>query len=170
MSISSAEAMLGDIAPEFASTRRFLERIPDDKLEFTPHEKSWTVIKLATHIVHLLAWFETMTDLDDFDLATFDPSQLVNPKTRDELLAAWDDKAQTVIDKCLALSNERLTSNWVMRKGDQVMLDQPRIHAIRLWGLSHVYHHRAQLGVYLRLLDVPVPAAYGDSADEGSGF
>ncbi|WP_209976047.1 DinB family protein [Paenibacillus eucommiae] len=140
-----------------------LERLPEEHMAWKPHEKSMTVGGLATHLINLLNWQIAIFQYPEFDLST-------EPQRRDALerrvLEEFDanvDKLEKLITEC---DEKTLGEEWTLRHGDHIILRQPRAIAFRTFGLSHMIHHRAQLGVYLRLLDIPVPGFYGPSADE----
>jgi uncharacterized damage-inducible protein DinB len=159
------DSLLADFDHEMATTRRLLERLPDDRLSWKPHAKSMTLGGLATHLCTIPQWGGRILDDPSFDL-------LALPGTRDEqhsragILAAFDEtvrRTRAAMDK----TDAELQSPWSLRRGDQEVFTLPRIAAVRSFILHHIIHHRGQLSVYLRLNDIPVPAIYGPSADEG---
>lgn len=161
------EAALGDLERELELTRAALERIPEEHLSWKPHERSWTLGELGGHIANLLGWGMTMLARDGFDLASAeDEPEQDAPATLDEILRTWDENAEALRDALDGVEGEVLGETWTLSHGDQVVTALPRGLAFRMWGINHLVHHRAQLGVYFRLLDVPVPATYGPSADE----
>jgi len=150
---------------ELAATRRILERLPEEHMTWRPHEKSMTLSGLATHLTNLLNWQIAILLYPEFDLSTVafrrDPLE-----RREDVLEEFDANV-VKLEKLLAECDEQtLSEEWTLRNGDLIILRQPRAIAFRTFGLSHMIHHRAQLGVYLRLLDLPVPGFYGPSADE----
>ena len=160
------DAFIGELKYESALTKKMLERVPMDKKEWKPHEKSMTLGKLATHVAEISHWVSDIIHIDDYDFAknfNFNP-RIVS--STEELL----DIFQTNLDKAIAdlsgMNDDDFSKKWVVRRGEQVMYDTPKKIAIRGWALNHMIHHRGQLSVYLRLLDVPVPGMYGPSADE----
>lgn len=160
--------IIGDVAQEMASTRRILERIPDEHLAWRPHEKSMTLGGLATHLINLLNWQIAIFQYSEFDLATVPFKREALAKSTD-ILAEFDTNVNK-LDKLIAESDETmLGEEWTLRHGDHIILREPRAIALRTFGLSHMIHHRGQLGVYLRLLDIPVPGLYGPSADDEAG-
>lgn len=161
------QTALGDLEPELATTRRVLERIPDEHLGWTPHPKSWTLGMLATHVANLITWQSTVLGTEGLDLAAVPPAQAA-PTSRDEILERFDGAAAGLRAAIGGATDEALMATWTLRKGDHVIMSQPRLAVFRTVGISHMVHHRAQLSVYLRLLDVPVPSMYGPSADEGN--
>jgi uncharacterized damage-inducible protein DinB len=159
---------LGDFEQEMAQTRRALERVPDDQFGFKPHPKSFSLGHLATHLSNLPFWLISILSSDEFDLASVPPTNPDElPKTRDAVLAKFDENVAAVRAALDAADDEALVRPWTLRKGEHVVMTVPRVAAIRSVGISHMVHHRAQLTVYFRLLDVPVPGLYGPSADEG---
>ncbi|WP_106767063.1 DinB family protein [Paenibacillus faecalis] len=159
------ELMLGDVMQEFAGTRRILECIPEEHLTWKPHERSMSVGELATHIVNLFIWQEAILRYPAFDLAAAPPPR--EPfKSREAIIEEYDERV-TRVSKLLSESGEEyLGEVWTLRRGETLIQQQPRAHALRTFGVNHMIHHRAQLGVYLRLIDIPVPGLYGPSADD----
>ncbi|MBX7247147.1 MAG: DinB family protein [Candidatus Sumerlaeaceae bacterium] len=163
--MSIADQFLAEIKHEAAITRKYLERVPQDKFDWQPHEKSMTLGRLASHLAEINGWVEmTIKETEmKFDPATFKPYLANSPA---ELVATLD-KGLTSAEKALAgVPDEALGVIWSLKAGDKVLFTMPRAAVLRGMMLNHTVHHRAQLGVYLRLLGVPVPATYGPSADE----
>ncbi|WP_426452487.1 DinB family protein [Paenibacillus sp. S-38] len=159
------QLIVGDAAHELAMTRRTLERLPEEHMTWKPHEKSMTLGGLATHLTNLLNWQVAIFLYPEFDLSTV-PLRREPLERRADVLEEFDANAAK-LEKLLAECDEKtLAEEWTLRSGDHIILRQPRAIALRTFGLSHMIHHRAQLGVYLRLLDIPVPGLYGPSADE----
>jgi len=150
---------------EAATTRRFLERFPQEHAEWRPHEKSMTLAALASHIVDTPAWAYSILDTDFFDL---DTAEFPRPvwKAAEELVEHHERIAADFAERLSGCSDAFLGERWQMTFRGQKVLDLPRYSAIRTVILSHLVHHRGQLSVFYRLLDVPVPGAYGPSADE----
>jgi uncharacterized damage-inducible protein DinB len=160
------DALLADYDHEMGTTRRLLERLPDDKLSWKPHEKSMSLGGLATHLSNIPNWGGTILNEPFFDLAAAGPN-LPALTSRADILAGFDetrDRVRAWMDK----SDAEYNAPWTLKRGGQQMFSVPRIAAFRSFVLHHIIHHRGQLSVYLRLNDVPVPAIYGPSADEGS--
>lgn len=161
--------ILGDFMHELANTRRILEVLPEDHMSWKPHPKSMALSGLATHLVNLLNWQVAIFDSSELDLATL-PQKREALTRREDLLAEFDANV-VKLQQLLGESDEiTLSEKWTLRNGDYVILSQPRANALRSFGISHMVHHRAQLGVYLRLLDIPIPGFYGPSADEMVSF
>jgi uncharacterized damage-inducible protein DinB len=164
--MSLSQALLPEFDMEMANTRRALERVPTDKFDWTPHHKSFTMGKLATHLATLPGWTNVTLGTDGLDLA--EPFEAPKPATTEELLALFD---KTVADARVALAgaaDETFFQTWALRKGEHVIFSLPKIAVMRGFVLNHIIHHRGQLTVYLRLNDIPVPSIYGPSADEGN--
>lgn len=163
--------ILAELDRELAVTRTVLERLPEDRFDFTPHPKSATLIKLATHIVNLLGVKLLMVRADYRDVADPGaPKPPPTPTTVAELLSRFDQYAADLRRALNESDDEQLTQSFQMRAGGKVLMDRPKGAALRIMGLNHSIHHRGQLSVYLRLLDVPVPGIYGPSADEPGSF
>lgn len=162
---ATATELYADLDQELAATRRVLERVPFEHWDWKPHEKSFSLGRLATHLAELPHFAEVMATTDEMDMAAapYAPS-VVN--SRDDLLAIFDERAATMRRTVATLDEARLAQHWRLRMGDAVFLDAPRSLLLRQHGISHPVHHRAQLIVYLRLLNVPVPGIYGPSADD----
>jgi len=156
---------LGDLPGELDRTRRVLERVPEAHFDWRPHEKSYSLHELAAHVVNLLYWMDVTLGLSEFDMASLPADEDV-PETLEALLAKFDEQATAVTRAVDALPASALLGDWTLRHGETVFFTQPRGMVFRSFCISHLVHHRAQLGVYLRLLDVPVPQTYGPTADE----
>ena len=162
-----AELLLPEVDQEMATTRRVLERVADDKLGWKPHDKSWSMGALASHIVNMIKWTDVTMNATEFDLATVPPDQMnLEAASRAQLLE-WFDAHAAAARAALAKSDADYFVPWTLKHGAQTIFTMPRYTCIRSFFLNHVVHHRAQLGVYLRLNGIPVPAMYGPSADEG---
>lgn len=164
--LSPMHLATGDLERELATTRRMLERVPDEHFAWKPHEKSMSLGTLAAHLANLLWWQTATLEQDEFDMAAPQPPRTV-PESREALLREFDEKA-AVLREALAQTDEAaLARPWTLRRGDHIIFTQPKAAILRSFGISHMVHHRGQLSVYLRLLDVPVPPSYGPTADEG---
>jgi uncharacterized damage-inducible protein DinB len=164
--MSIKDGLLADFDHEMGTTRRLLERLPDDRLAWKPHPRSMTLGGLATHLSNIPTWGGAILNERSFDLATA-PPPLAEKTSRAEILAAFDDvcrRTRAAMDK----SDAEYESPWTLQRGGQQVFSVPRVAAFRSFVLHHMIHHRGQLSLYLRLNDVPVPAIYGPSADEGA--
>jgi len=159
------DGLLADFDHEMGTTRKLLERLPEGKLAWKPHVKSMSLAGLATHLANLPQWAGTILNDPSFDLAAAPPN-LQERTSRADILAAFDQaraQARAWMDK----TDAEYVSLWTLKRGGQEVFTVPRVAAFRSFVLHHIIHHRGQLSVYLRLNDVPVPAIYGPSADEG---
>jgi uncharacterized damage-inducible protein DinB len=159
------QALLPEFDYEMAHTRKSLERVPDGKSDWKPHPKSTTLNGLATHLATIGHWAEAIVGQDSFDVANAPPQPPLKSKT--EILAVFDKSAATARKAIAGASDEQLMKPWSLLSKGQNIFTLPRIAVLRSFIMNHTIHHRAQLGVYLRLNDVPVPSIYGPSADEG---
>ncbi len=165
-----SEALLPEFDHEMANTRKTLERVPDDKLGWKPHEKSFAMGSLANHIAFLPTWAIHTVEDESIDIAPPGEPPLKTPQmnSREERLAMFDEKVAAARAAIATASDEHLFKKWTLLHGGKTVFSLPRIAVLRSFVMNHIIHHRAQLGVYLRLNDIPVPSIYGPSADEGS--
>lgn len=161
-------ALAAELDVEWGNTRRMLERVTDDVLEWRPHPKSWPLGQLATHLVDLPSWALLTLRADLLDLASPEAASMRPPIAHSvhELLERWAQNTATARAAIAGASDEHLAQPWSLRSGTQILLTQPRSAILRTMAINHGIHHRAQLGVYLRLRDIPVPGMYGPSADD----
>jgi uncharacterized damage-inducible protein DinB len=166
-----SQSLVPEFDHEMANTRKTLERVPDDKFGWKPHEKSMSMGNLATHLANIPGWGYHTLATETLDLNPPGGEPMPSPKanTREEVLAMFDQNIAQARAAIAAASDEQLLHPWSLLVGGQTIFTLPRVAALRAFVLSHNVHHRAQLGVYLRLNDIPVPSIYGPSADEG-GF
>ena len=168
---SPQQNILAELDRELAVTRQVLERIPADKFDYQPHPKSMKLMQLGSHIVNLLLFNKLFVEADQRDfLDPNAPKPLPTPTSVEELLTRFDQYSTDLRQALQASSDEKLGTTFQLKRGDQVLMDRPKGAAIRIMGLNHSIHHRGQLTVYLRLLDIPLPGIYGPSADEQGGF
>lgn len=163
--MSICDEMLNEFHEELHATRRILDRVPADKLAWKPHEKSMSLGQLAMHIATVPGAIVFITTEDSFDVlkGNFTPP---HPKAVAEIRAALEESIGKV-EKALKEGNDGVAqASWHLMRGDQELQTRPRFKTWRSLMLNHWYHHRGQLSVYLRLLDIPVPSIYGPSADE----
>jgi uncharacterized damage-inducible protein DinB len=164
-----ADSILPEFDHEMSNTRKTLERVPDDKFAWKPHEKSMTLGRLSGHLAEMPGWGIYTLSSESMDLAPVDgpPVQSPQPKNRQEVLALFDKGVAEMRAALAAAKDDQLLKPWSLLAGGKPIFTMPRIAVIRGMILNHGIHHRAQLGVYLRLNNLPVPALYGPSADEG---
>ncbi len=162
------DLLLPEFDEEMAATRRLLERVPDGKPAWQPHERSMTLGRLATHVAEIPMWTLRSLTLSEFDISPpgappFQPRTL---DTTAERLAVFDKNVADARRALAAAPDAEFTRPWVFKRGGQVIWTKPKYEVYRRMGINHMVHHRAQLGVYLRLQEVPIPGMYGPSADE----
>lgn len=157
--------LIEEIEQEAINTKKMLERVPAEKFDWRPHQKSMTLKQLAVHIANLSKRPVQVITTKYLDLAD---SSIKKPEINNttDLIKEFEEGTSQSIDALKSVSDDDLNVNWIMRRGEHIIINMPKAAAIRNMGLSHLYHHRAQLGVYLRLLDIPVPGMYGQSADD----
>jgi uncharacterized damage-inducible protein DinB len=158
------DPLLLEFDRECSSTRKCLERLPADKLTWKPHEKSMTLGQLAGHVATIPAWIGGTLLADGFDLATGMDRPPVD--TPESILAAFAAAAKQAKEAMAKLDDEKAMGEWTLSNQGQAIFAMPRIALVRTILLNHLYHHRGQLTVYMRLLDIPVPGIYGPSADD----
>ncbi|MCA1589675.1 MAG: DinB family protein [Acidobacteria bacterium] len=161
-----AAAFIGEMQQEAATARRCLERIPSEKFDWKPHEKSTAFGTLAVHIAEMFGWTPSTLQHAELDFAKFDYKPL-EPATTEDLIEYFDKTVAEAIETLRNTPDEIFLENWTMRNGDKVYFTLPKIAVMRGFVMNHIVHHRGQLSVYLRLNDIPVPSIYGPSADEG---
>jgi uncharacterized damage-inducible protein DinB len=172
MSIGTAKAMniatglIGELEQEAQTTRKILERIPVEKFDYKPHEKSMTMVRLATHVVEMMNWVSITCTTDELDFAVGD-NKPFEPKDTAELVAYHDKLVTEAIEALKNTPDEDMHKPWSLKNGETTYFTIPKIATLRTMCLNHIWHHRGQLSVYLRLNDIPVPSIYGPSADEG---
>jgi uncharacterized damage-inducible protein DinB len=162
------QSMLGEFDQEMQNTRKVLERVPDEKWNWKPHDKSGTVGWLAGHIATLPGWITMAVNTEELDYAPVNGPSYQPPKTenRKDVLAVFDKESSEARAALAAASDQEMLKGWKLLAGGQEIFTMPRIACIRGMVMNHLIHHRAQLGVYFRLLDIAVPGLYGPSADE----
>lgn len=162
--MSMIQPMLGELEQEAETLKRHIEAIPEDKLEWTPHKKSWTLGQLALHTAEMPGNISEMLQLEGVPVPDFPPPN--QPAIRQQILDVLQQGLGKAKELLGGMSDEKLMQDWKVLKGDEAVMAMPRAAVVRGILLNHIYHHRGQISVYLRLLDVPVPTTYGRSADE----
>ena len=159
-----SEMLLPEFDSEMANTRKVLERVPEDKFGWKPHEKSFAMGRLASHIAEMPGWVAYTINLDELELT---PGQApFNAPTSAELLGTFDKNVSEARAAIAGAKDDDLAKVWTLKYGGQLMLSMPRVAILRGMVMNHLIHHRGQLTTYLRALDLPVPGLYGPSADE----
>ncbi len=163
MTISNV--MMQEFLHESETTKKLLERVPEDKLDWKPHEKSMSMGRLATHVAEIPEWTDMVVNNDFFDMAASDHKP-VACKNRAEILEKFETNVRKFKQVMEGKDDASLMEHWQLRQGEHVAVDLPKAAVLRSFVLSHIIHHRGQLSVYLRENDVPLPGIYGPSADE----
>lgn len=161
------DALLPEFDHEMGTTRRLLERLPDDKLAWRPHARSMTLGRLATHLAELPSWTQTVIKDSVFEMEPGEhkPGEL---GTRAEILALFDEKVSAARALIQSTGDGEMMAPWTFRSEGHDLFTLPKAAVLRSFVMNHAVHHRGQLSVFLRLQDVPIPPIYGPSADEGS--
>ena len=160
--ITFIEAFQKELATEAPETRKMLAIVPADKMDWQPHPKSMTLKALATHVADIASWIPAILEKDYWDIALENPDHCANAE---ELLKKFDEGRERAEEVLGSVSDDILLDRWQLRAGEEVYMDMPKWEAVR-HAFGQNAHHRAQLGVFLRLLDIPIPGPYGPSADE----
>jgi len=167
--MSISQAMLPEFDIEMSHTRKLLALVPEDKLDWRAHEKSMTLRDIATHLAKLPAWTMATISQDELDVAPKEPDPFLNVSpvaSVAEALKNFDGNVAQAHDTLEGASDETMMSGWTLLSGGEKVFTMPKVAVMRSFVISHIIHHRAQLGVYLRMCDIPLPAIYGNSADE----
>jgi uncharacterized damage-inducible protein DinB len=159
-----ADALLPEFDHEMSTTRKMLERLPDEKFEWKPHAKSMTLGGLSSHVANIVWWGQVTLDQSEFNLEGNPPPAPI-PNRRD-LLQRFDQNVASTRALLVGKSDAELMAPWSLKHGKQTFFTMPKAVVWRSFVMNHLVHHRAQLSVYLRMNDVPLPAMYGPSADE----
>lgn len=162
--MSQIQSLLAEMDQEAQTTRKMLSRVPDDKYDWKPHEKSMSIRTLATHIAELPTWVSLALNTSELDFASspYDPKKINNTA---DLLQYFEECLANGRERLEKATEEELIPTWTLRNGPEVYDVSPKGKVIR-HSYCQIVHHRAQLGVYLRLLNIPIPGSYGPSADE----
>ena len=165
MNQTLTELFLAELEREAKGTRRALERVPDGHADWKPHQKSMSLGQLAGLVAGMPGWIDMIINMDELDLGGGGNGHRPKPKTSQELLDDHEGALKKAQESLKKTTEEHLMTSWKLKAGGKVVLDQPR-HIVIRDTISHLAHHRGQLTVFLRLLDAPVPAIYGPSADD----
>jgi uncharacterized damage-inducible protein DinB len=165
MTIGNVYAL--ELKNEATATRKIIERLPEDKFQWQPHEKSMKLSRLAGHVVEMIGWTIPTIKQDELDFSTMNYTPTEYTKTS-ELLDTFDKNIAESTELLSNVSDADMMKNWTLRNGETIYFTMPKVAVMRSMVMNHIIHHRGQLSVYIRLLNVPVPEIYGPSADEGS--
>ena len=157
------EELLQELTLEAQVTRNFLQSVQFDKANYKPAEKSEAFGRLAIHVAEIVAWWNEVIENEKLDFIGFEPKDI---KTTEELLLYFDNLLANAKNALQQVSDAELNREWSMTYGEEILFTLPKKQTLRLFCMNHLVHHRAQLGMYLRLLGIPVPATYGPSADD----
>jgi uncharacterized damage-inducible protein DinB len=166
--MSIAEGLLPEFDQEIEATRRVLERVPEERLAWSPHEKSMTLGQLASHLANLPVWTRLSLDQDEFDVSPPEGGGSGTPQLEStlEILGSFDRNAADAREAIASARDGTFFETWTLKSGGETLFSVPKIGVVRRFVLNHLIHHRGQMTVYLRLLDVPVPQTFGPTADE----
>lgn len=161
------QMLAAELNQEAGSIRKMLERLPTEKMSWKPHEKSMSLERLAGHLIEMMLWTGPTINTDELDFAKVDykPTTYANAS---ELVADFDKHLAETLEILNNAPNEIMGNNWSLKQGEQIYFTMPKAVVMRAFVMNHIIHHRGQLSVYMRLLDIPVPSIYGPSADEGA--
>lgn len=162
--MSQIQSLLAEMEQEAQTTRKMLSRVPDDKYDWKPHEKSMSIRQLATHIAEIPSWVSLALNTSELDFASGD-YKATEINTTVDLMKHFETNLEEGRERLAKATDEELLPDWTMRNGAEIYDVSPKGKVIRM-SYCQIVHHRAQLGVYLRLLNVPIPGSYGPSADE----
>ncbi len=165
--MSISESLLAELSQELENTRKMLEIIPETKLTWKPHEKSMSIAGLGGHMAQVGFWAERTMEIEVMDLTGVEP--LAEPTSVEQILESFDHNFGLAREAIAGRPDEDFAVEWTLAMGEQVFFRMPRLACLRTFVFNHLYHHRGQLSVYLRLLDVPLPQVYGPTAD-AEGF
>ena len=165
LTMSQKDALVAELKNEARNTRKILEKLPAEKFAWRPHDKSMTLGRLAAHIAEIPVWINRTLEAPVFDFGTAVLSRETYPDQQ-TLLQVFEEKQAAAIRALENAGDEMLSEQFTVRRGEQIVFQLPKKVMIRNFAFNHLVHHRGQLSVYLRLLDIPVPGMYGPSADE----
>ncbi|MBI1373176.1 MAG: damage-inducible protein DinB [Phycisphaera sp.] len=165
MSTPMMAPLIAEMKHEFEATKRVLEAMPGDKLDWRPHPKSMSLGKLGMHIATATGGVTQMLMADTLDIAELRKRGVPEADSKRAILDAADENVAKAVELLEGWTDDFATGDWSLTNGGQPMMTAPRVAMLRMIAMSHVYHHRGQMTVYLRLLDAPVPSVYGPSAD-----
>jgi uncharacterized damage-inducible protein DinB len=160
-----AQQFIAEIQQEATATKRLLAIVPWEKADYKPHEKSMTLKRLASHVAEIGGWWKECLVQDELDFAK-DSGKPKEYNSTEDIVAWHDELVQKAVTILQNTPDEEFAKPWSMRQGEQVFFTLPKAVVVRTWCLNHLYHHRGQLTVYLRLLNIPLPGTYGPSADD----
>lgn len=162
--MTTGQELLQELTLEARVTRRFLEKVPfDGRLDYQPAERSEKLGRLAVHVAEIVAWWKACVENDKLDFIDFEPKDI---RSTQELLEYFDGLLAEAKKALAATDDAEFEKEWSMTHGEEVLFTLPKKQVVRLFCMNHLVHHRSQLGVYLRIFGIPVPASYGPSTDD----
>lgn len=159
------DLLYAELERESASTKKILECVPEGKNDWKPHDKSFPLGRLASHVAEIPHWLNFVLEMDEYDMIA-QPFDRHVCTSHTELMEYFEKKKAKGMAALAVATDENLMESWTFRAGERIIMQGTRYDAIRSWMFNHQYHHRGQLSVYLRLLDIPIPGMYGPSADD----
>ena len=159
-----SQTLLPEFDHETANTRKTLERVPDDKFDWKPHEKSMTMKRLAVLVADMFGWFQFEIDADELDFAK--GYDMPDPKTAQDLVDFFEKRLNDGLTSLRGADDAKFSERWKLRRGENIFMETSRLEIVRQT-INHMVHHRGQLSVFMRLKDIAVPPIYGPTADEG---
>jgi uncharacterized damage-inducible protein DinB len=163
--MSLKDPLISELQFESISTRKMLERTPLEKADWKPHEKSMTLGRLSAHVAEIPSWVVHTLSADELNFKTDEWKPVVFTNNKD-MLEFFDKNVADAKKALEETTDEMMYKNWALKMDGNVLFQMPKIQVLRTWAFNHLVHHRAQLSVYLRLNDIPLPSTYGPSADE----
>ena len=163
--MSISQPLISELESQSKSTRKLMERVPMEKADWKPHEKSTSLGRLAIHVAELPGWIPTLLNSDEIDFAKFDYKPTPAATTND-LVKIFEENLTKALTALKNAKDEDFKKTWTMRNGEKIFFTLPKDALVRDFAFNHLYHHRGQLTVYLRLNDVPLPNVFGPTADE----
>ena len=160
------DALLPEFDHEMTVTRKLLERVPEGQFDWKPHQKSMSLGQLAQHVATIPTWGKVAMSQDDFDMASNQRAEQL--PTRADILSLFDRNVSDARAALVGKGDGEMMAPWALKRGAHTIFSMPKASVWRSFVMNHLIHHRAQLGVYLRMHDIPLPSVYGPSADEGS--
>lgn len=163
-----SESLIAELKQEAIATRKMLELVPLEKSDWKPHEKSMSLGRLTSHVAELPTWISYTADQDELDFKKIDYKPFV-PESNSDLLSFFDKNVENAVKSLENCSDEDMKKNWTLRSGEQIFFTLPKVGVMRSMNMNHMIHHRGQLSVYLRLLNIALPGVYGPTADNPMG-
>ncbi len=162
---TTVQVLIDELKYESENTRKLLECVPENRGDWRPHEKSFPLARLSGHVAEIPGWVYHIVELDEFDLRKNNFERFVF-EGKEQLMTSFEKKIKEAEEVLFKTTDDRLQETWTLLMDGKIISKNSRYKELRKWAFNHLVHHRAQLGLYLRLLDVPIPGTYGPSADD----